>query len=375
MTYSRLIYLSDIDVTIGNGPGINEREFCHTLRTREDNANILILNRFSPGKLHNDRRFSNKLLSWLYGEIIACKMLISSNITKDDLIISRLYVFPLALLLFIRTRKCGLHLRHCSPGINTYQTSSAFSLRAVLLAMDRRIKQKLVSYAGSIDVPTIEQKATWEDRGLEPSKVRVKANCVNCDKFSLANRPPQPPQDNIATVGYVGGSPTRRGLTVLMEIARKTGENIRFIVVGDDPDLAAMRQRVAAEFGPDRFEFTGQVDYDLVPQIMARLDFGVAFDDQERLKLDGNSNQKIRQYLASGAFAITNKAAEKELEDSGFALRVDIDEPDAMVAFIKDKSSIPHQELIEIRQNMYEYCVNNISCDKLNNDLINFIWK
>ncbi|NJO84546.1 MAG: glycosyltransferase family 4 protein [Blastochloris sp.] len=52
------------------------------------------------------------------------------------------------------------------------------------------------------------------------------------------------------------------------------GRDCRFLLIGDGPERAAA-ERIAAEY-PDRFVFTGAVDYERVPELLANAMIGVA---------------------------------------------------------------------------------------------------
>ena len=86
------------------------------------------------------------------------------------------------------------------------------------------------------------------------------------------------------------------------------GRNCRFLLIGDGPERAAA-ERLAAAW-PRRFEFTGAVAYDTVPDLLAQASIGVApFNTAPHPALRAAgffwSPLKVYEYMAAGLPVVT----------------------------------------------------------------------
>lgn len=106
---------------------------------------------------------------------------------------------------------------------------------------------------------------------------------------------------------YVGALGTQDGVLVLPEVLLRLqdrGLNARLMVVGDGPELPAIR-KAARELGVlDRLEFTGRVPHGEVPGLIAGAD--ICLDVAQCSPLNHQSTMiKIGEYLAAGRPIVT----------------------------------------------------------------------
>ena len=87
---------------------------------------------------------------------------------------------------------------------------------------------------------------------------------------------------NRIVVGYAGSHGVPNALDVLLDAATlMQHENMAFVLVGDGPQMPALKQ-LAAQLGvADRIQFVGHVNHAQVPHELAQLDVYVALSRQE----------------------------------------------------------------------------------------------
>jgi glycosyltransferase involved in cell wall biosynthesis len=140
--------------------------------------------------------------------------------------------------------------------------------------------------------------------GYRPERrgIRVVPNGVNAARFTRsATTRPSGPHD-LFTVGFVGTLKPWHGLQTLLEafdrLSRSVGRPVRLLIVGDGPERAPLASALAKRGLLETVEFTGAVDADAVPALMARMDIGVApYPDLPRFYF---SPLKVFEYMAAG---------------------------------------------------------------------------
>ena len=133
---------------------------------------------------------------------------------------------------------------------------------------------------------------------------------ANVQAFQPAATPAQPP---IAV--FLGSFRHWHGVTDFVQAAKQlleAGENIRFLLIGDGPERAEA-ERIAAPFAA-HFTWTGAVEHERVPQLLAQASVGVApFNPQRHPALLAAgffwSPLKIYEYMAAGLPVVTAQIA------------------------------------------------------------------
>lgn len=131
------------------------------------------------------------------------------------------------------------------------------------------------------------------------SKVQVIPNGVNTERFSdTATARAQ--RDGFFTVGFIGTLKPWHGVELLLQAFRKFNQTApvsRLLIVGDGPERAALERSTHHLGITDSVEFTGAVAPDRVPQLLARMDVGMA--PYPALKSFYFSPLKLYEYLAA----------------------------------------------------------------------------
>lgn len=140
------------------------------------------------------------------------------------------------------------------------------------------------------------------DLGVPDAKVVVLPNAVDTTRFR-ADGPPagEAGGGGDLVVGFVGFVIERQGLQELVRAVaalRRRGVRVRAVIVGDGPDLPALRRLASEEGVEDGVAFRGQVAWEQVPRAISS--FSVGYSGQRGV--GGmpmyHSPLKIYEYLA-----------------------------------------------------------------------------
>ncbi|MHA7816755.1 MAG: glycosyltransferase family protein [Pseudohaliea sp.] len=180
---------------------------------------------------------------------------------------------------------------------------AARALAALIEALDFRLRRRLARRAIWVDCVTPAQAKQLESE--TGRHVEVVMNGVNTRTFS----PIEPEQrerlraelgipKEALVIGYCGGYPLQRGA---MEVSLLSGEwpGAFGVVIG------ALKEADRVRLAHGRVRLLGQVPYARVAPLVATFDIALAFDNPARIGRVGNSNQKVRQALATGAYVVT----------------------------------------------------------------------
>src|SRR5690606_13714515 len=110
------------------------------------------------------------------------------------------------------------------------------------------------------------------------------------------------------TVGFVGTLKPWHGVSLLLEaFARLAADfaGVRLLIVGDGPERAALDQQAAALGIASLTEFTGAVDPELIPALLAEMDVAVA--PYPRLDDFYFSPLKVLEYMAAGRAVVASR--------------------------------------------------------------------
>jgi len=134
-------------------------------------------------------------------------------------------------------------------------------------------------------------------------------------------------------VGFIGNFAIWQGLGTLLnaipQILKKGGD-VRFIMVGDGPEMNKIRKKVS-QFNNKAVILTGTVPYKEAGKYISAFDIGVAPFIRERNESIGLSPLKIRDYAACGVPIITTRISGLEIvEKKGFGLLVAPDDSEAL---------------------------------------------
>lgn len=175
-------------------------------------------------------------------------------------------------------------------------------VRGGIEIVDRKLRNIIYMQAAWIDcVNSSQARALSIETGRN---VHVVANGVNTTLFSSLEdvgnswRKNVGIPDDAIVIGYCGGFPMARG-----------AQQVRMLIENENNWWGVVVGKITAqerdELNHPRLHILGEIDYSEVPYIISSFDVAVAFDIPDRVASIGNSNQKIRQGLAGGAWILT----------------------------------------------------------------------
>jgi len=311
----QILYISSVDISVGNGPGVNEIEFISGLhRTLGERAHFLIprpktsvsevpepvCTYCSAHHNHNLRYFPGHILSqWREADRLL-------NTGRFDLLVFRLDLLPFAPLHIIRKQRVPFAIKTLGKGLmNVISERIGWPLGSLLGKLNQRMIRDLVSNALVIDTVSELQKSYLDEIfNTPPGKIVYIDNAVNTHRFF-----PMPAEEARKKtglekyhpiVGFAGNHAAERGGTQLIKAAPELlskHPDLGIVILGNmngNGDLLALAQRLGVE---DHVCFTGYVPFNLVPTYINAFDIGTSLLS---LKHQGQSELKVRQYIACG---------------------------------------------------------------------------
>ena len=130
------------------------------------------------------------------------------------------------------------------------------------------------------------------------------------------------------------------------------------MIVGDSGEAGACRQYAKASGVSDEVVVYGEADYGDVPKLMACMDIGLSILRQAER---GNSEQKVRQYLATGLCVVGTSGSNDFLEGQGFARIVQTGEPREVVHAVRQFLEQSVEDLTVLAQEARCYAESNLS--------------
>jgi glycosyltransferase involved in cell wall biosynthesis len=317
--HGSILYISWVDVSIGDGPGVNEREFILALhRCIGDRAHFLVpqpegeitelpASSFTvsrPHRHHNFRYFPGHVLSQMrLGDRLLSRR-------RFDLLLFRLDVLPIAPLYLTRRHRIPYALKTLGQGTINALAESGGHLGRALMGFNQRLVKQLVSRALVADSVSVMQ-VNYLQKLFQVERDRIVwiDNAVNTDRFFPVAKRDARRELGIAAfdpiIGYVGTRAWERGGMQLIEIAPRLlvkYPNLALLILGDGAGIDDMKQR-ARELGvAEHCIFTGYVPFERVPLYVNSLDVGVSISVREDRR--AASELKVRQYLACGKPAV-----------------------------------------------------------------------
>jgi glycosyltransferase involved in cell wall biosynthesis len=172
-----------------------------------------------------------------------------------------------------------------------------FAAATTLIAVSEAVKTYLMNYVDS-------------------SKVHVIPNGVNPTRFP-ALRPATQPET--LTVGFVGSLKPWHGLPILTAAFAQLRQRVpeaKLLIVGDGPERDNLETELAAYGLDSHTQFTGAVNPDAVPKLLARMDVAVApYPAQSDFYF---SPLKVYEYMAAGLPVVASRIGQlADLIDTG----------------------------------------------------------
>lgn len=344
---TELLYISSFDVSLPNGPGINEIQFILAAANEYGAAARFVIpqpSRALPDGFPHDRTVilprlhRRSPLSWL--RHIRAKTRVGLRLLKElnpDYVVFRMSLLPLAEARIARGARAAF-VKTAGDGIFPY-FRERLMWRVLLLPVQKALYGRVLRSVRAVDVVSEIHRDSLVSVYTEMrNRVVVFDNAADTEIFR--------PTDGAATrravglerhrhlIGYVGNVAHLRGGRELLECwahIEQRDEVGLVIVSGDQAGIKDLRALAESLGIADRLTVLGPIPFSLVPEHIGMLDIGVSFRDD-----DGCSELKVRQYLACGLPVIASAQVNAFIEGAGIGKLVPRDDPAAIGQAISD---------------------------------------
>jgi glycosyltransferase involved in cell wall biosynthesis len=140
---------------------------------------------------------------------------------------------------------------------------------------------------------------------------------------------------------------------------------VGFIVVGGGKKMSLLYSLAQEKGVLSHFHFPGVVEFDSIPQYINSFDIGIAFDKVENFERVGNSNQKVRQYIACGKPVIATPGGSEFLEENGLGSVVDTRDPARLCASLLKWLSLTEENKIKHAIKATQFASANLTVEKM----------
>ena len=385
---NRILYSSLVDVSRSDGPGVNERGFLRDMSGRFGGRLLAVIPRPTgpmPPELedvqveyvpvHGSLR---QPLGWMQIRALGLVLLPRAIRRFDpDLVVLRTGSLPLSH--FFALRSTGVPYVIKTAGDVTHQRFYSVSpWRRALRRLNDRIFGELLLGAVAIDVVSEDQRDAMVRRFPElVSKVTVIDNGVELDLFSADPSPKERQRfgfaDGEVVLGYVGSFPMQRGgkevIDAISDLRRRYP--VKGLIVGDSGERSELERYARSQGVTDVVVIYGHAEYSEVPDLMSAMDIGLSIHRPEER---GMSEQKVRQYLASGLAVVGTEASNDFLRGHPFARVVSSHRTAEVVEGAASLVSLGRDGLVHLRTFSRAFARDNLSLAERNDRRIT-LWR
>ena len=372
----RVLYISSVDISIGNGPGVNEREFvlelskaigdrAHFIIPQQDNViNEIPLNYCTFTKSHRGHHPLHYILH-IFSVLIKTAKILSSS--KFDLVVFRLDVLPVAPLILMKKYKIPYAVKTLGQGSIKVLHEKGWILGKMLRSMNLWMFKKLVRNGLVADCDSTNHveymkktlrvnsdKVVWIDNAVNTNRFFPESKFEARKRFGLDNLNP--------VIGYIGTRPWERGAKQIIEVAPSLLEkypNLGLIVLGNGKEVKSLKKLVADLNMTSRCKFLGYVPFDQVPHYINCLDVGVSISYREDRK--NNAELKVRQYLACGKPVIVSPGSNDFVDAEKFGSIVQPTDLDTIKSEIDRWLSVSDEHRNQFSLRAFHYMENKLS--------------
>jgi glycosyltransferase involved in cell wall biosynthesis len=386
MPTKRFLYVTEVDLSEDNGPGINEREFVNAL-LRDDASEVVCLAPYPRNpEIHFEPRIeyvknyqSSRALFWpLYSCFLISNFLRIIALHRRhrfSAFIFRLGRIPIAPFLFSKFSNIPVILKTLAK----YQMFSEnenvkSSIRNKMLfpLYKSTIRKAVISDTVSSNyIEWLQFKF-----GVSKDKLFFVPNGVNTEVFSSGNRDSARKRLGLDyyefVIGYVGAITKLRHIEVLIESYRKieTKRNVGLVLVGGGDKGTNFRSLVERAGIAKKVHFIGKVPYAKVPDFLQAFDVAVDLTvvpmDVGGNVLSASYSQKIPQYLACGLPVIAWDTEEnKFLKEEKIGEIVQLGNKDMVSKSILKLIDLNDKEKQEMRERSRSYAKEHFEISKL----------
>lgn len=348
---SRILYASSVDVSIGNGPGVNEREFVEVLARQFGSRAEFVLPdprshmsfmdglqvHLVPGHAeHSVWPYFKHTLS------LASKLdeLLASG--RFDFAVFRVDVLPWAYVWAIRRNpRVPFAVKTLGRGVVNALWGRWGPLGRVLERVNRRMVAQMVDASLVTDVCSGPQRdylaqvldvdrdvLTWVDNAVNTRRFVPESPKVVRKRLGLPLEGP--------VIGYVGTRPSERGARQLIDVVHglaKDYPDIHVLVVGGGPQVDDLKIHAAKLGVGARCTFAGYIPFDQVPDHVNALDVGVSLNVKDSRA--AAAELKVRQYVSCGRPVVASPGGNEFLERERLGTIVEANHLDAIATALR----------------------------------------
>ncbi|PZD76615.1 glycosyltransferase [Mesonia sp. K7] len=386
MNIKHIIYSADVDLSLPNGPGVNEREFVGSInRIFEDKITILIpkpknavveltkhFNNKNKRVFYFSKRTINPILFLIKQIKIFFKLreLYQKEPKEEVFFVFRAILFPLGYFLFVKLYEPQYALRICGDGTFPFLNRNLF-LKTIFKPINKNIMSLLYRNAVACDAVTKTHVFSLEEN-FKGNFYQID-NGVNTERFRPMDKN-QSFLENLGftqedfIIGYTGNFPHIRGGDEIVEAFNflKKNRKLKFkaIIAGDDGGVKILQDKINNYKLEKEVKLIGKVEFSKMPLIVSHLDLGVSFLDKI---YRGASEQKVRQYLACGVPAVVSPGGSEFVEQNGIGKVVEhLEGIDKVANAFLDFSTKEKDEKKYMCKRARNYAIQNLSIDKQN---------
>lgn len=373
----RILYISSVDISIGNGPGVNELEFILGLyKAIGDRAHFLIPKPVEnvsglpphvctftlPHKKHSLRHFPNHVVS----QIRQANVILAHN--QFDLLVFRLDVLPIAPLFITKKHQMPYALKTLGQGVINVLSEKG-KLWQSLSGVNQWLFKQLVNAAIVADSVSVMQvnylqqvlaigsnKIVWVDNAVNTNRFVPSSTQTARLELGLINFDP--------IIGYVGTRPWERGGMQLVEVAPRLLSkypNLGLVILGDGTELETLKQRACELKIEEHCVFPGYVPFHKVPCYINSLDIGVSISLRSNRR--AASELKVRQYLACGKPVVVSPGSNDFLTTSKLGSIVQPTDLETITAELDHWLSLPNKEKLKLAHRASQYAQDCLSIE------------
>lgn len=177
-------------------------------------------------------------------------------------------------------------------------------------------------------------------------------------------------------IGFAGNVGVAQGLESLVEAARLSAGNVKYLIVGDGSELSSVKAAVKAAGLQNSFVFSGWVDSSEVPSYLELCDaLLVPLKDGGVLNLTVPAKLQTYMYASKPVIAFLNGAGADTVKEAecGFAVRAQ--DASALSETINEIAAMPKAELKRLGENGKRYCDAHFDREKVLDSLVRHLEK
>jgi glycosyltransferase involved in cell wall biosynthesis len=383
----KFLYVTESDLSIDNGPGINEREFVNAL-LKDDRKEVICLVPY-PGKpkIYFDRRLeyvtnqraATGILFWAS----YCLYLVSSFLRilglhrrhRFSAFVFRLGRTSIVPMLISRFLRVPLILKTLAkyPSSSEWLNWKGRALERVFFFLDRFTINKMM-VADTVSAPHRDWLCL--KFGIPREKLAIVPNGVNISLFSPGDQGISKRKLGLnhfeQIIGYVGALTAVRHIDLLIMSLKNimSDRNVGLVIVGDGANQPRLKALARQEGLGDQVVFAGFVSYRDVVHHMRSFDVAVDLTIVS-IKMGGkvlpsSYSQKVPQYLACGLPVVAWDVIDNEfLKEEGIGELVPYEDTVLLEKSIKKLLDLTPEERESLRSRARLYAENNFCIDKL----------